>query len=276
MFVEVGPKKALQGFAEDVLGATTTTSSPCSPTTPSSGDLPSFNAALCGLYAAGLGYPGRRSRDRRRQAGGSQCRSKPRAAPPAAGAAVPPDRYSELGHMLADFARAEPSRSSPTLTEPARRGRGTARPRYAPGPVEPVVITGAALGLPGVERVFDDENVARILRGQQFIDVIPPDAPRDARQAHHPAGQERPTATPVFETIEGEADVIKLAGRSGPLDAVEEFGLDPDRDAALDAATRLAIGAGIDALRDAGIPLVRHYHTTTLGTQLPGPLGPAR
>ena len=32
---------------------------------------------------------------------------------------------------------------------------------------------------------------------------------------------------------------------------------------------RLAIGAGIDALRDAGIPLVMRYKTTTMGTQLP-------
>ena len=29
------------------------------------------------------------------------------------------------------------------------------------------------------------------------------------------------------------------------------------------------MGAGIDALRDAGIPLVRHYRTTSVGTQLP-------
>ena len=37
----------------------------------------------------------------------------------------------------------------------------------------PVVITGAALGLPGTERIFDDANIGRILRGEQFIDVIP-------------------------------------------------------------------------------------------------------
>jgi hypothetical protein len=35
------------------------------------------------------------------------------------------------------------------------------------------VITGASLGLPGTERIFDDSNVARILRGEQFIDAIP-------------------------------------------------------------------------------------------------------
>ena len=50
---------------------------------------------------------------------------------------------------------------------------------------------------------------------------------------------------------------------------VAEFGVDAARDAALDSTTRLAIGSGFDALRDAGIPLVMHYKTTTLGTQLP-------
>jgi hypothetical protein len=39
--------------------------------------------------------------------------------------------------------------------------------------------------------------------------------------------------------------------------------------AALDRVTQLAIAAGIDALRDAGIPLVMRYKTTTKGTQLP-------
>ena len=38
--------------------------------------------------------------------------------------------------------------------------------------------------------------------------------------------------------------------------------------AALDRATQLAIAVGIDALRDAGIPLVMRYKTTTKGTQL--------
>ena len=35
------------------------------------------------------------------------------------------------------------------------------------------MITGAALGLPGTEHIFDDANLARILRGDQFIDLIP-------------------------------------------------------------------------------------------------------
>src|SRR5579863_10560414 len=61
---------------------------------------------------------------------------------------------------------------------------------------------------------------------------------------------------PTFETINDVADVIKLAGRGGAFDLEKEFGVTADRLAALDRVSQLAIAVGIDALRDAGIPLV--------------------
>ena len=72
-----------------------------------------------------------------------------------------------------------------------------------------------------------------------------------------------------FDTIEDVADVIKLAGRGGAFDLEKEFGISAERVAALDRVTRLAIAVGIDAMRDAGIPLVMRYKTTSKGTQLP-------
>ena len=54
VFVEVGPKKALQGFAEDVLGGDPEVVSLFT-NHPKVGDVAAFNQALCGLYAAGFG-----------------------------------------------------------------------------------------------------------------------------------------------------------------------------------------------------------------------------
>ncbi len=79
----------------------------------------------------------------------------------------------------------------------------------------------------------------------------------------------RASGDPTFETIADEAEVVKLAGRHAPWDVVEQFGVDATRNEALDTVTRLAIGAGFDAMRDAGLPLVMRYKTTTLGSRLP-------
>ena len=47
-----------------------------------------------------------------------------------------------------------------------------------------MAITGAALGLPGTDHVFDDANIGRILRGDQFIDSIPARLRRDMLDKH--------------------------------------------------------------------------------------------
>ena len=55
VFVEVGPKKALHGFVEDVLGQEHDDVVALFTNHPKQGDVVSFNQALSGLYAAGLG-----------------------------------------------------------------------------------------------------------------------------------------------------------------------------------------------------------------------------
>ncbi|HLZ37305.1 MAG TPA: beta-ketoacyl synthase N-terminal-like domain-containing protein, partial [Mycobacteriales bacterium] len=296
VFVEVGPKKALHGFVEDVLGSQHDDVLALFTNHPKLGDVTSFNQALCGLYAAGHGFstpeavapptaaapsavsaaaPSAVSAATSPPATAAAASaapatvSAPLASSPSATTAQPPhlgapmsnDRYTELGRLFAEF-----------LEQGRRVYEGTGAVRAGGDGLatsEPVVITGASLGLPGVERVFDDENIRRILDGQQFIDTIPHRFRRAMVDKHITRLVKRETGDPTFETIDSEADVVKLAGRHAPLDGVTEFGIEPQRDLALDTVTRLAIGAGFDALRDAGIPLVMHYKTTTLGTQLP-------
>src|SRR5208282_375064 len=112
IFVEVGPKKALQGFAEEVLGDRGDVVSLFT-NHPKVGDIPSFNQALCGLYAAGLGcgQPAATTVEIPAKAEVVQPQSVPAAkitepatAPsPSATAAVPSNgnAYHELGRLLA-------------------------------------------------------------------------------------------------------------------------------------------------------------------------------
>ena len=217
VFVEMGPKKALQGFVDDVLGEHGDVVSLFT-NHPKTGDIAAFNQALCGLYAAGLGRGAK---------------------------TVPLDNEGPGWQTTKDH-------GLPSKVKPA-----------------PVVITGAALGLPGEGHVFDDENVGRILRGDQFIDVIPTRLRRAMLDKHITRLVKSEAGGPSFETITSTGDVIRLAGRGGVFDLEKEFGVSAERLVALDQVTRLAMAAGIDALRDAGIPLVLRYKTTSKGTELP-------
>ncbi len=269
VFVEVGPKKALHGFVEEVLGSEHDDVLALFTNHPKLGDIASFNQALCGLYASGLGLAPVTA-PATAPTPSPVAEPTPATSAPAPSATTPripmsTARYEELGRLFAGVLE----QGLRVYSGEPGAGSAPAPAAATPLPSAPVAITGAALGLPGVDRVFDDENIARILDGQQFIDVIPHrfrEAIVDKRITRlvKKAGQD-----PVFETIEDEAGVIKLAGRGAPLDVVEEFGVEAARDAALDRTTRLAMGAGFDALRDAGIPLVMRYRSTTLGTMLP-------
>ena len=267
VFVEVGPKKALQGFAEDVLGGNGDVVSLFT-NHPKVGDIVAFNQALCGLYAAGLGRgTAEASRERAVTAVSTAAEiSKPilaaahatvaTAATDSSAPAVPSngDHYNELGRLFADV---------------LDRGYEIYRGKNGRSTSDPVVITGAALGLPGTEHVFDDSNIGRILQGEQFINLIPAPFRQAMLDKHITRLVKSESGEARFETLTDVADVIKLAGRGGAFNLEEEFGISAERVGALDIVTQLAIAAGIDALRDAGIPLVMRYKTTSKGTQLP-------
>ena len=74
---------------------------------------------------------------------------------------------------------------------------------------------------------------------------------------------------PVFETIESEPTSSSSRAGTAHSTSSRSSVSPPTCDVALDRSTKLAIGAGLDALRDAGIPLVHQYRTTTRGTKLP-------
>ncbi|HXJ62580.1 MAG TPA: beta-ketoacyl synthase N-terminal-like domain-containing protein, partial [Actinomycetota bacterium] len=253
VFVEVGPKKALQSFVDDVLAGEEGVVSLFT-NHPKVGDVASFNQALCGLYAAGFGLP-----------------KEPSAAMPATTAA---GGFEELGRAIAGVLAAHPEIVDAVLptrqeTSMAASPAPVAVPVEEPPARRPVVITGAGIGLPGTEHVFDEANIARILGGEQLIGEIPPRLRTAMLDKHITRLVKRENGDPSFETIADESEVIKLAGRAGAFDLEAEFGVAAERIPALDRSTKLAVAAGIDALRDAGIPMVMRYKTTTKGTKLP-------
>ena len=103
VFVEVGPKRALQGFAADVLGDDDVLS--LSTNHPKLGDIASFNQALCGLYAAGLGA--------------ASSRAAATSAELRAGATAPPRRARAARRATGDAVDASSAACSPSSSSAA-------------------------------------------------------------------------------------------------------------------------------------------------------------
>ncbi len=268
LFVELGPKKALQGFVDDMFGNQADVFSLFT-NHPKLGDVVSFNQALCGLYAAGFGnslaeevqIPVTVSKKETTE---QPIRASQNTAQTTTSANLPTimnnttskldnKSYLELGQLFAEF---------------LEKGMKIYKPEGTTIENNSIVISGAGLGLPGTEYVFDNFSLGRILRGEQFIDVIPGKFRRLILDKHI-TRLVKSEAGARFEAIDSVADVIKLAARAGKLDLEHQFGVPADRIPALDKYTQLAIAVGLEALRDAGIPLVLHYKTTTKGTYLP-------
>jgi len=132
-----------------------------------------------------------------------------------------------------------------------------------------IVISGAGLGLPGREQhVFADNNIQSILAGELRIDPLPAES-RQAMLDRNITRLVKSEAGAVMEPIQNLEQTLKLAGQRGAFDLEQEFGVPAERVAAYDITTMLAVGAGIEALRDAGIPLVMRYKRTSRDTLLP-------
>jgi malonyl CoA-acyl carrier protein transacylase len=132
-----------------------------------------------------------------------------------------------------------------------------------------VVISGAGLGLPGLKHpVFDDENIRRLLNGENSIEALP-ESSRKRMLEKRLTRLVKSEAGAIMQEIDSLDLTLKLAGQRGSFNLAEDFGVPAERVDTFDIATQLAIGAGIEALRDAGIPLMMHFKQTSKGTLLP-------
>ncbi len=267
-FIEVGPKKALKGFVDDVLGQKADVISLFT-NHPKTGELASFNQAICGLYAAGYGEV----KSEQLAVTSEQLPVNSKQLPvsseqlaverteimqPANGSASVQDVAQLLAQLLTNNQYTNTPITNTPVFDRANPPHGS------------VVITGTGLGLPGAEKaVMAPDNALRILRGEQFVDLIPERfrkrilAKRVTRLVKSEDGSGR------FETITEADDVIKLAGRPGSFDLTEEYGVPEKLVEALDSTTQLAMAAGLDALREAGIPLVQTFRKMSNGKSMP-------
>lgn len=132
-----------------------------------------------------------------------------------------------------------------------------------------VVVTGVAAALPGRDgSVFNPgvNNIQRIINGECFISTIP-DYVKDAMLEKNVCIQSKNKDGSLSSTpITTYAETINVCGALGQVD-LTSYGIAESIISTMDSAVQVAIAAGLEALRDAG--LVSGTGPGTTGWQLP-------
>jgi malonyl CoA-acyl carrier protein transacylase len=135
--------------------------------------------------------------------------------------------------------------------------------------LDDIGVSGVSVALPGVHKpLFADDNMDRILRGENLIDPLPPEEQQKMVDKAIVRLHKGTDGSAQFQVISDVAQVIHLAGQRGGFD-IAQYGVGKDLAESLDRTFQYAIAAGLEALRDAGIPLVRTYLQTSQGGWLP-------
>jgi 3-oxoacyl-(acyl-carrier-protein) synthase len=136
---------------------------------------------------------------------------------------------------------------------------------------DPIVITGVGMGLPGKNRnVFDDQNIDDILHGINLIEPVSEEFETQLFNKNIIRLEKAPNGNAKFQAVDDISKVIHLAGQLGNFNPTDDYQLDAKMLNALDITYQLAICAGYEALKDAGIPLVRSNIKTSIGKILSG------
>jgi len=134
---------------------------------------------------------------------------------------------------------------------------------------KPVVVSGIAAGLPSDVRFpFDRETLDDLIHGQNFIKKIPEVRRLDMLGKNVERLFKGPSGEVELQPVDDISGVIKLAGFFNEEEIIQQYDVEERIAKAMDVTTSLAVAAGFEALRDAGIPLVRHTRTTSTGHEL--------
>jgi len=116
------------------------------------------------------------------------------------------------------------------------------------------VITGTAAGLPGnPDRVFDPKNMERLISGDSCITPISGSTKMAMIDKNVVQLKKFPDGTTEKFKVDSESKVIKLAAQLGSFNLTSSYGVPPGLAETMDVAAQVAVAAGMEALKSAGL-----------------------
>ncbi len=137
---------------------------------------------------------------------------------------------------------------------------------------ESLVYSGVSIGLPGTfKKVFSEDNFNIIFEGKNLIELLTKEEAQSIFDLNITRLLKTEKET-VFKKISSLNEVIHFMSKFGKLDMINDYLADEKLLEQMTQTVCAGVAAGYEALRDAGIPLVREYKKMASGSLLPGRL----
>jgi malonyl CoA-acyl carrier protein transacylase len=231
LFVEVGPRRASTGFVRSILGKAEYVA--VATNHPKKPGVDCFLEALACLVSEGYGV-----------------------------------RDPEAAGVIEDSPVSMPSHAQ--KVQAAQKDSGASAMQHAGGEnasEDAIWISGISVLAPKAQPVepMGVDAFAELLNGHNFIESVHESKKQEVLDKNVTRLNK---ANGVFEPLKALSEVLQLFASVGDIDLAADYGVDEGFVDALDKTSHLAIATGIDALRDAGLPLHRYYRTTSTGKRL--------
>lgn len=115
------------------------------------------------------------------------------------------------------------------------------------------VITGTSAGLPGSPFAFQKDNLERLIEGNQCITAIPASGVDAMLEKNVVQNTTLADGTVKRILVDNASDTIKLAAQLGSFDLTASYGVAEGLAKTMDVAAQVAVAAGMEALKDAGL-----------------------
>lgn len=137
---------------------------------------------------------------------------------------------------------------------------------------ESLVYSGVSIGMPGsFKKIFAEDNFDLLCEGKNFIEPLTDEDLQNMLELNITRLIKTEEAS-TFKLLSSINDLIRLAGKLGELDMLGDYLVDDRTLQQMTTTICAGVAAGYEALKDAGIPLVREYITTSSGAKFPGRL----
>lgn len=135
---------------------------------------------------------------------------------------------------------------------------------------ESLVYSGVSMGLPGsFKKVFSDDNFKYLLGGNNLIEMLTDDEMQSMLDLNITRLLKTESGS-TYKSLTAINEVIQLVGKFGKIDMLNDYLVDEKLIRQMTFAVCAGVAAGYEALKDAGIPLVKEHIKTTSGHYLPG------